>query len=86
MTGRLKVTVTTWEAALVLGKDPRSFHRWATTVLDVQPVRRDRIGRSTVTIWSLPALREATRQAYAGQMPPQRGEMTMLEQSCSEVA
>lgn len=56
----MRKTVTTAEAAFILGKDPKSFARWARTV-GVQPLRRQRIGRSTVSVWSIAQLEEATR-------------------------
>lgn len=56
----MRQTLTTTEAAFVLGKDPKSFARWARS-LGVEPLRRQRIGRSTVAVWSLTQLKEATR-------------------------
>jgi hypothetical protein len=56
-----RATLTTAEAAWLLGIDPRSFTRWARE-RGVEPLRRMRIGRSTVTVWSLAALKQATRE------------------------
>jgi hypothetical protein len=58
----VKATVTSTEAALLLRMDPRSFPRWARA-LGVEPVRRQRIGRSTVTVWSLAELGGAASRA-----------------------
>lgn len=52
-------TLTTTEAAYYVGVDPRSFARWARR-RGLQPVRRLRIGRSTVTVWSVARLIDAT--------------------------
>jgi hypothetical protein len=57
-------TLTTKEAAFLLGKDPRSFARWARKI-GVEPLRHQRIGRSTIAVWSITALTEATRKAAA---------------------
>ena len=46
----MRQTFTTAEAALYLRVDPRDVARIARTH-DVYPVRRIRIGRSTVTAW-----------------------------------
>jgi phage terminase Nu1 subunit (DNA packaging protein) len=54
-------TFTTTEAASLTDVDPRSFTRWARE-RGIEPVRRMRIGRSTVTLWSLAALKQATRE------------------------
>lgn len=54
----MKRTLSTAEAATLLGMDPRSFARWARA-LGVEPLRRQRIGRSTVTVWSVAALGQA---------------------------
>ena len=53
-------TLTTTEAAWFLGIDPRSFGRWARE-RGIAPERRMRIGRSTITVWSVAKLTEATR-------------------------
>lgn len=50
--GVMRQTLTTAEAAWIYRIDPRSFHRWAT-VRGVKPIRRQRIGRSTVAVWSI---------------------------------
>lgn len=47
--------VTTTEAAQLLGVDPRSFPRYARRH-NLEPVRRLRVGSSTVTLWSVAAL------------------------------
>jgi hypothetical protein len=56
----VKRTLTTSEAATALGIPPGSFARWARA-RGVEPLRRMRIGRSTVTVWSIAALATATR-------------------------
>lgn len=83
----MKCTVSTPEAALLTGRDPKSFHRWAHTY-DLEPLRTVRIGRSWVTLWSLAELTAATRRAYAGQIADRRGEIATLPAECptSEVA
>ena len=43
----------------MLGVDPRSFARWAYAH-GVRPLHRVRIGRSTVTAWSMTDLAKAT--------------------------
>lgn len=53
-------TLTTTEAAWLCGVPPGSFARWARE-RGIEPERRQRIGRSTVTVWSIAAL-TATRQ------------------------
>jgi len=55
-------TFTTTEAAEAMGVDPRSFARWAR-VRGVVPVRRMRIGRSFVTLWSVAQLTELSERA-----------------------
>jgi hypothetical protein len=50
---------TTTEAAYLAGVDPRSFVRWARRH-HIQPVRRMRIGRSYVTLWSYADITAAT--------------------------
>jgi hypothetical protein len=77
----VKATVSTWEAAQLLGVDPRSFHRWAAE-RDIQPVRRQRIGRSWVTVWSVGAIRAAQQQRFAGQAMIMRAELTTLAVEC----
>lgn len=51
----MRTTVTTREGAYMAGVDERSFARWARKH-GLEPLRRQRIGRSTVTVWSLDAL------------------------------
>lgn len=58
--GVTRTTVTTSEAASIIGVTPGSFARWAR-LHGVTPLRRQRIGRSTVTVWSMASLAEATR-------------------------
>lgn len=58
----MRTTVTTSEAASIVGVSPRSFARWARRH-GVQPLRHQRIGRSTVTVWSMASLAEATRSS-----------------------
>lgn len=60
----IRATLSTVEAATFLGIDPKSFRRWARA-LGVEPIRRQRIGRSTVTVWSVASLTEATRRVAA---------------------
>ena len=55
----MRTTLTTTEAATMLGVDPRSFARWAYAH-GVRPLHRVRIGRSTVTAWSMTDLAKAT--------------------------
>lgn len=47
----MRPTLTTREAAYLVGVDPRSFHRQAKA-RDIHPLHRVRIGRSIVTVWS----------------------------------
>jgi len=54
-------TFTTTDAAHIAAVDPRSFVRWARE-RGIEPVRRMRIGRSTVTLWARADLLAATRQ------------------------
>lgn len=58
----MKPTLTTTQAAYLCGVDPRSFTRWAREH-GVTPLRRQRIGRSTVTVWATSALLNATRSS-----------------------
>lgn len=55
-------TLTTTEAAYILGIDPKSFARWARA-LGITPLRRQRIGRSTVSVWSITDLVTASAAA-----------------------
>ena len=55
----MRTTLTTTEAARMLGVDPRSFARWAYAH-GVHPLHRVRVGRSTVTAWSMADLARAT--------------------------
>jgi hypothetical protein len=69
-----RLTVTTTEAAWLLGLAPGSFARWARDH-GVTPLRRQRIGRSTVTVWSVAALRTAS--APPAETHP-RGDLTEI--------
>lgn len=60
----MKRTMTTAEASSALGIDPRSLARWARA-RGVEPEHRVRIGRSTVTVWSVAKLAAATRPTVA---------------------
>jgi predicted site-specific integrase-resolvase len=51
--------LTTTEAADLLGIDPKSFARWARHH-GIVPVHRVRVGRSTVTAWSMAQLAAVT--------------------------
>jgi hypothetical protein len=62
----VKRTLTTSEAALFLGLDPRSFRRWARE-RGLEPLRTQRIGRSTVTVWCIRQLGE-TMGARSGSL------------------
>lgn len=67
-------TVTTAEAAWLLGIPAGSLARWARQH-GVTPLRTQRIGRSTVTVWPLAALRAASAPPAE---TPQRGELTKI--------
>lgn len=54
----MRDTVTTAEAAFLLGLARGSIARWCRE-RHVEPLYRERRGRSTVTIWSVTALRRA---------------------------
>jgi hypothetical protein len=54
-----RLTITTSEAAWLLGIPAGSFARWARSH-GVTPLRRQRIGSSTVTVWSIAQLRTAS--------------------------
>lgn len=56
----MKTTLTTTEACTILGIDTRSFTRWARKH-GILPLRQQRIGRSTVTVWDITTLTNATR-------------------------
>lgn len=58
----MKRTLTTTEASYVTGIPARSFARWARRH-GVYPLRRQRIGRSTVTVWSITDLTRASDAA-----------------------
>lgn len=55
----MKRTLTTTEAAWFAGVEPRSFTRWARH-RGITPLHRVRIGRSTITVWSVRSLLAAT--------------------------
>lgn len=57
--------ITTTEAAYLAGVDPRSFSRWARD-RGLAPERKQRIGRSTVTLWSVSSLMRASLLANEG--------------------
>lgn len=52
-------TLTTAEVALLLGINASSVARWARD-RGIQPLRRIRCGRSTVTVWRFDDLADAT--------------------------
>ena len=60
----MRTTLTTTEAAAMLGVDPRSFARWAYAH-GVRPLHRVRIGRSTVTAWPMADLARVTAPALS---------------------
>jgi hypothetical protein len=62
-TMRLRQTFTTAEAALFIGVDPRSLARLARR-LGVEPVRRVRVGRSTITAWDRAGLTVLGKAVY----------------------
>lgn len=53
------VTLNTSQAANLVDVDPRSFARWARDH-GVEPLRRQRIGRSFVTVWDRAQIAAAT--------------------------
>ena len=55
----MRRTLTTTEAAWLSGVDPRSFTRWARHH-GITPLHRVRVGRSTLTVWSVRSLLAAT--------------------------
>lgn len=73
----MKLTVTTSEAAQLLGLNPHRFAEWARAA-DLVPLRRARIGRSTVTVWSIADIRAAQKRRYAGQVTSRGGEITSV--------
>jgi hypothetical protein len=77
----VKLTVSTREGAALVGVTERSFHRWAAE-RDIHPERRQRIGRSTITVWSVAAIRAGQRARYARQVTPKRAEITTLPVEC----
>lgn len=88
MSRALRTTMSTREAAEVMGRNPGRFREWAATELDVQPLRRTRIGRSWVTVWSRAELTEALRARHARQGRSWGAQMATLPVECptSEVA
>jgi len=54
----MRRTITTAEAAYLLQLDPRSLAR-KMRQLGIEPERKQRIGRSTVTVWELRKIQEA---------------------------
>lgn len=59
-----RTTLSTSEAAWLVGVPAGSFARWARAH-GVKPLRRQRIGSSTVTVWSVAALTLATAPSEA---------------------
>lgn len=55
-------TLTTEQAAWMLGLPPASFARWARE-RGVEPLHTVRVGRSTVTAWDPVALGQASAPA-----------------------
>ncbi len=47
----MRTTLTTEAAAMLVGVNPRSLRRWARR-RGVEPLRRQRIGESYITVWS----------------------------------
>lgn len=78
----MKLTVTSAEGASLLGWPVGHFAERARA-LGVNPVMRVRIGRSTVTLWSVRALRDAIAQRHAGHGTGRGAEITGMEQSRS---
>lgn len=78
----MRLTLTTGEAAQLLGLNPHRFAEWARAA-QVEPLRRVRIGRSTVTVWSIADIRAAQQRRYAGQVTTRGGEITTLAVECS---
>lgn len=56
----MKQTLTTTEAAFITGIPAGSFARWARN-RGILPLRRQRIGRSTISVWDITTLTNATR-------------------------
>lgn len=77
----MKLTVSTREASDLLGLDPRSFHRWAAE-RGIEPLRKQRIGRSTVTVWAVSDIRAGQLRRYAGQVTTVRAEISTLAVEC----
>lgn len=59
-----KATLSTTEAAVFLHVPRRAFPKWAAE-RGVEPLRRQRIGRSTVTVWSIAELAAAAQRRVA---------------------
>jgi hypothetical protein len=78
----VKLTVSTREAAQLLGLNPHRFAEWARAA-ELLPLRRIRIGRSTLTVWSIADIRAAQKRRYAGQVTRPGGEITTLAVECS---
>ena len=85
MTRSLKVTVSTREASSLLGLNPHRFAEWARAA-DIKPLRRTRIGRSTVTVWSIADITAAQQRRYARQVTARGGQITTLAVECSNAA
>jgi hypothetical protein len=57
--GMARQTVATWEAAYLAGVNPKLFAAWARAH-NLEPLRRQRIGESFVTVWSVSELMAAS--------------------------
>ncbi len=57
--GIRRLTLTTAEAAFLLGLSPGSLARWCRAH-GVQPLCRMRVGRSTITVWRVADLKAAS--------------------------
>lgn len=61
----MKATLSSTDLATLLRINPRSVPRWARTH-GVTPLRRQRVGRTTVTVWDIAALGAAARPRLTG--------------------
>lgn len=84
MTRSPKATVSTREAAELLGRNPHRLHEWLAAEMGVRPLRQERIGRSTVTLWSVEEITEALRRRYARQVMTRGAEISTLAVECSD--
>lgn len=78
----MRLTVSTREAAQLLGLNPHRFAEWARAA-DVEPLHRVRIGRSTLTVWSIADIRAAQKRRYARQVTARGGQITTLAVECA---